>query len=156
MVDGEKGIIAGHGRLAAARKLGLKEIPVIELKHLSETQKKALILADNKLALNSGWDNEMLALELEELELEGYDLNLIGFSPEEVNALNVKNEGQDQDLKFGNLADKFLIPPFSVFNAREGWWQERKRTWLNLGIKSEEGRDIAPTNVSKNLSLIHI
>ena len=65
LVDGEKGIIAGHGRLAAARKLGLKEIPVIELKHLSETQKKALILADNKLALNSGWDNEMLALELE-------------------------------------------------------------------------------------------
>jgi DNA modification methylase len=90
LVDGEKGIIAGHGRLAAARKLGMTEVPVIELAHLTNTQKKALILADNKLALNAGWDNEMLILELQELELEGFDLELTGFSPDEVNALNPK------------------------------------------------------------------
>lgn len=87
LVDGEKGIIAGHGRLAAARKLGMSEIPVIELAHLTDTQKKALILADNKLALNAGWDNEMLAIELQELELEGFDLDLTGFDPDEISAL---------------------------------------------------------------------
>ena len=87
LVDGEAGIIAGHGRLAAARKLGLKKIPVIELSHLSPTQKKALIIADNKLALNAGWDNEMLALEFEELELDGFDLALTGFGEDEIDAL---------------------------------------------------------------------
>ena len=87
LVDGAKGIIAGHGRLAAARKLGMTEVPVIELAHLSETQKKALILADNKLSLNAGWDNEMLMLEIKELELEGFDLGLTGFDAEELEAL---------------------------------------------------------------------
>jgi DNA modification methylase len=90
LVDGEKGIIAGHGRLAAARKLGLTELPVIELAHLTDIQKKALILADNKLALNAGWENEMLLLELQELELEGFNLELTGFDPDEINALNVQ------------------------------------------------------------------
>jgi DNA modification methylase len=87
LVDGEAGIIAGHGRLAAARKLGMKKIPVIELSHLSPTQKKALIIADNKLALNAGWDNDMLALEFEELEIEGFDLALTGFGEDERDAL---------------------------------------------------------------------
>lgn len=87
LVDGTNGIIAGHGRLAAARKLAMDAVPVIELAHLTETQKKALILADNKLSLNADWNNEMLNLELEELKLEGFDLNLTGFDPEEVAAL---------------------------------------------------------------------
>jgi len=87
LVDGENGIIAGHGRLAAARKLGLEEVPVIELAHLTEIQKRALIIADNKLALNADWDNEMLALELEELQLEGFDLALTGFDEDELNKL---------------------------------------------------------------------
>ena len=98
LVDGEAGIIAGHGRLAAARKLGLKKIPVIELSHLSPTQKKALIIADNKLALNAGWDNDMLALEFEELNIEGFDLDLLGFDETEINKLN-KNENYDDEIK---------------------------------------------------------
>jgi DNA modification methylase len=88
LIDGESGIIAGHGRLLAARKLGMDKVPVIELAHLSDTQKRALIIADNKLALNAGWDNEMLALEFEELKLEGFDLKLTGFGDEEIDALN--------------------------------------------------------------------
>ncbi len=68
LTDGEKGVIAGHGRLAAARKLALSEVPVIELGHLSPEQKKAYILADNRIALNSGWDEELLKLELQELQ----------------------------------------------------------------------------------------
>ena len=98
LVDGEAGIIAGHGRLAAARKLGLKKIPVIELSHLTPTQKKALIIADNKLALNAGWDNDMLALEFEELNIEGFDLDLLGFDETEINKLN-NNENYDDEIK---------------------------------------------------------
>ena len=151
LVDGEAGIIAGHGRLAAARKLGMKKIPVIELSHLSPTQKKALIIADNKLALNAGWDNEMLALEFEELELDGFDLALTGFGEDEINNL-LQNEEEEKEggNGGGNLAEKFLIPPFSTLNAREGWWQNRKKAWLNLGIKSEEGRD-APAGGSPDM-----
>jgi len=64
LVDGENGIIAGHGRLMAARKLKMDKVPTIELKHLTDTQRKALIIADNKLALNADWDNELLTIEL--------------------------------------------------------------------------------------------
>ena len=88
LVDGESGIIAGHGRLLAARKLSLSEVPCIELSGLSETQKRAYILADNKLALNAGWDDEMLRLELGELAAMDFDTLLTGFSDEELLGLN--------------------------------------------------------------------
>jgi len=87
LVDGENGIIAGHGRLMAARKLGHTEVPVIELKDMTETQKKAYIIADNQLAMNSGWDTSMLSLELADLQADGFDLDLIGFDPKELNKL---------------------------------------------------------------------
>jgi DNA modification methylase len=87
LVDGERGIIAGHGRLMAARKLGLTEVPTIELSHLTPAQRRAYVLADNKLALNAGWDDEMLRLELGELRDEGFDLGLTGFEPDEIGTL---------------------------------------------------------------------
>ena len=87
LVDGDKGIIAGHGRLMAARKLGLDKVPVIELKDMTDTQKKAYIIADNQLALNSGWDTSLLSLELEELKDEGFDLELLGFDDKELDKL---------------------------------------------------------------------
>jgi DNA modification methylase len=87
LVDGDNGLIAGHGRLMAARKLGMDKVPVIELAYLSETQKKALIIADNKLALNSEWDNELLMIELQELNNEDYDLSVLGFDQDELDAL---------------------------------------------------------------------
>jgi site-specific DNA-methyltransferase (adenine-specific) len=87
LVDGQNGIIAGHGRLAAARKLGLTEVPVIVLDHLSDAQKKALVIADNKLASNAGWDDEMLRLELGDLQKMGFDATLTGFSTDELDAL---------------------------------------------------------------------
>jgi ParB-like chromosome segregation protein Spo0J len=79
LLDGENGIIAGHGRVMAARKLGIDAVPCIELAHLSPAQKKAYILADNKIALNSGWDAELLKIELTELDEMGFDLELTGF-----------------------------------------------------------------------------
>jgi hypothetical protein len=87
LIDGENGIIAGHGRLMAARKLGYKEVPTIELKDLTETQRKAYIIADNRLALNAGWDNEMLTFELNVLLADGFALEMLGFDPKELDAL---------------------------------------------------------------------
>lgn len=80
-------IIAGHGRVMAARKLGLTQVPVIRLSHLSETQRKAYILADNKLALNAGWDDNLLSIELADLKDLGFDTDLTGFSADEIAAL---------------------------------------------------------------------
>jgi len=104
LVDGSNGLIAGHGRLLAARKLGMDKIPVIELAHLSETQKKALIIADNKLALNSDWDTELLTLELQDLLGEEYDLDLLGFDKDELDALLNVIEGTD------GLTDEDAVP----------------------------------------------
>jgi len=87
LIAEDQSIVAGHGRLAAARKLGLTEVPVVRLSHLSDTQRKAYILADNRLALNAGWDNDLLKLELQELEIEGVDLEMLGFSKEELDGL---------------------------------------------------------------------
>jgi DNA modification methylase len=87
LVDGASGIIAGHGRVLAARKLGLERVPVIELAHMSETQKRAYVLADNQLALNAGWDEALLRLELADLSDLGFDLGLIGFGAGELERL---------------------------------------------------------------------
>ena len=89
LIDEKGGIIAGHGRVLAAQKLGLSEVPAIELAHLSETQKRAYVIADNKLALNAGWDDELLRLEFAELEEAGFDLELTGFSLEEIDGLQI-------------------------------------------------------------------
>ena len=87
LISDDYSIIAGHGRLAAARKLGLAEVPVIKLSHLSDTQRKAYVLADNRLALNAGWDNDLLKLELIELKAKDIDLEMLGFSAEELDGL---------------------------------------------------------------------
>src|SRR5689334_15267591 len=86
LVDAAAGIIAGHGRLRAAKRLGLAEVPVIRLDHLSEAQRRAFLLADNCLALDAGWDENLLALELGELNGLAFDLALTGFSPRELDA----------------------------------------------------------------------
>lgn len=87
LIDDQHSVIAGHGRLAAARKLGLTEVPVIVATGWTDAQKRAYVIADNKLALNAGWDNELLALELGELGDLGFDLDLVGFTDEEIAAL---------------------------------------------------------------------
>ena len=96
LVDGDNSIIAGHGRLLAARKLGYKEVPTIELADLTETQKKAYIIADNKLALNAGWDNEILSIELGSLQSANFDIELLGFDAIELSDLF---EEQIKELK---------------------------------------------------------
>lgn len=87
LIDADGGIIAGHGRVMAARKLGLKDVPCIALGHLTDAQKRAYVIADNKLALNAGWDEELLAVEFADLKDAGFDLELTGFSDEELQAM---------------------------------------------------------------------
>jgi hypothetical protein len=87
LVDSNDGIVAGHGRLAAARELGLGEVPVVVLDHLSDRQKRAYVIADNKLALNASWDVDMLAMEVDALREEDFNLDLLGFSDEELKGL---------------------------------------------------------------------
>lgn len=87
LLDGDNGLIAGHGRLLAAQKLGMEQVPTIELSHMSEAQKRAYIIADNKMALNAGWDNDMLFAEFEDLKDAGYDLELTGFTLDEIDQL---------------------------------------------------------------------
>lgn len=96
LIDKKNTIIAGHGRLLAAQKLGLPEVPCVRLEHLTETQKKAYIIADNKLALNAGWDEELLSLELKGLEEDGFDTSLIGFDEKEM--AQILSEGSKDGL----------------------------------------------------------
>jgi hypothetical protein len=86
LIDKDYGIIAGHGRVLAARKLDLKEVPCIRLEHLTETQKKAFIIADNKIALNADWDQELLTIELDALLADGFAMEILGFDAEELQA----------------------------------------------------------------------
>ena len=145
ITDGQNGIVAGHGRVMAAQKLGLDTLPTIDAAHLTEAQRRAYVLADNRLALDAGWDNDLLRIELQDLDASGFDLSLTGFEIDEIAALDMLAEaeilpGEGDNPSTMSLADKFGIAPFSVLNAREGWWQNRKRAWLALGIKSEMGR----------------
>ena len=92
LIDKDNGIIAGHGRLMGAQKLGLKNVPCIRLGDLSEAQKKAYIIADNKLALNADWDLEMLSIEIEELQALDFDIDLLGFTIDELDAMDANPE----------------------------------------------------------------
>ena len=140
LIDESDNIIAGHGRLLAAAQLGIGEAPCIVIAGLDDKQRRALILADNKLALNAGWDEQLLAVELEGLQ----DMaGLIGFSQAEVDMLlkggTSSGDMTEEEVRI-TLAERFGVPPFSVLDARKGWWQERKAAWVALGIKSEVGR----------------
>jgi ParB-like chromosome segregation protein Spo0J len=111
LTDGDNGLIAGHGRLLAARKLGHKEVPTIELTGLTDTQKKAYIIADNKLALNAGWDDEALKIEIKELSESDFDLTLLGFDDIELaNLFDEKpDEDEEKDLKEESYNEVFNI-----------------------------------------------
>lgn len=109
LTDGENGVIAGHGRLLAAKKLGLETVPTIELSGLSEAQKKAYILADNKIALNSGWDEEILKLELDDLQLQGVNLETVGFLDEELSEL-IASDDQSEPKENEEVPEPELEP----------------------------------------------
>ena len=94
LLDGKNGVIAGHGRLLAAIKMDAEQVPTIDLAHLTDTQKRAYIIADNKLAMNAGWDEETLANELK--DMEDFDLSLLGFSNDELEKYLKENKDDDE------------------------------------------------------------
>jgi len=99
LIDEQGGIIAGHGRLIAARKLGMEEVPTIVLGGLSEAQRKAYVIADNKLALNSAWDEELLKIEMESLSELEFDLEILGFDDSTLEALLDLDAEEDAAVK---------------------------------------------------------
>lgn len=119
LVDGKNGIVAGHCRLLAAKKLGLARVPVIELAYLTEAQKRAYILADNQLAINgSGWDDELLRIELSELKEEDFDLSLTGFEEAEIDRMLAEVE-EEPDIR-GNTDEDAVPEEREETVSREG------------------------------------
>jgi ParB-like chromosome segregation protein Spo0J len=125
LIDGTNSIIAGHGRLMAARKLKMDEVPTIELGHLTDTQRKALVIADNKLALNADWDTTLLTIELDELLKDGFALDILGFNEQEIKTIMQEvnfDAGSEEDQgKLDQLDPKWICCPNcgKEFDARE-------------------------------------
>ena len=137
LIDDTGGIIAGHGRVQAAQMLGLEYVPAIVLGHLTDTQRRAYVLADNKLALNSGWDLNMLQLEIEELKVADFNLDVLGFDPSEINFAEVDysvlEDDEDVDAKVKEMengirkAIQIEFEPQDYSEAQEliKWWRDR-------------------------------
>jgi hypothetical protein len=141
LIDEEGGVIAGHGRIMAARKLGMAEVPTITLEGLSKAQKRAYVIADNKLALNAGWDEETLKIEIEELADERFDLALTGFSQEELANLF------DEDTESGLLADekytaKIQIPIYEIKGKKPSLEEVFNTSKYEYLLKKIESSDI--------------
>jgi hypothetical protein len=140
----------GHGLTEAAIAEGLEEGPTVILKGLTDAEWKQLVINDNRLSELSSWDEAILGLELGALGELGVDMSPFGFGADGSLASlgdftglpggNSGSGGSGAGQATGALAERFGVPPFSVLNAREGWWQKRKAAWLALGIRSEIGR----------------
>ena len=145
IVDKDNIIIAGHTRYYAAKRLKLDQIPIIKADDLTPAQVRGLRIADNKVAEYSSWDNDLLSIEFEELKDLGFDLDLTGFEDFEIDDIlsidiDGDNAGDSLDENRENLQERFIVPPFSILDTRQGYWQERKRIWKQI-IKSGNGRD---------------
>lgn len=140
VVDKDNVLIIGHCWLIACKRLQMKEVPVVRMDELTQEQVDKLRLLDNKLN-ESEWDFDLLAEDVPTLDFSDFDIDWE--LPEE------KEESEQQEK--GSLLDKFLVPPFSILDTRQGYWQERKRAWKALGIKSEVGRDAEclPTSIDE-------
>jgi hypothetical protein len=113
IVDGENGIIAGHGRVMAAKKLGMTELPAVEASHLTDAQRRAYIIADNRLALDAGWDNEMLLIEFTDLQDAGFDILLTGFTDDELADIGLFGDlggGEDDNPYSQKVVSPTYIP----------------------------------------------
>lgn len=131
-VWGDNTVIEGHGRLIAATELGLETVPVIRLDHLTDEQRKAYALVHNKLTMNSDFDADLLAMELDGI----FDLDMSKFGFD----LDADSLSMDSEDRSGNMAERYIVPPFSVLYGNKPDWLKRKRSWIDFGIRSEIGR----------------
>ena len=133
IIDKDYGIIAGHGRLLAAKEEGMTEVPCVFADHLTEAQKKAYIIADNRMAMDAGWDEELLRVEIEALQADAFDLTLTGFDEKELSKLfDDGNETEDDDFDVGEELKK---PVFS--RAGDVWTLGRHRLVCGDSTKAE-------------------
>ena len=131
LIDGEGTIIAGHGRLMAARKLGLDEVPAIVLDHLSKAQQRALVIADNQLALNAGWDMEMLKVEIDALNFDGFELDLLGFDDKELAKILGNEAGKPiQEKDFPEEMENQMLLSFADEQTMEEWYQKAEEAGI--------------------------
>ena len=158
VVDKDMVIIVGHTRYAAAKQLGLTKVPVVVAKDLSEEQARAYRLADNKTNELAKWDEKLFAEEIS--GIEEIDMSLFGFGSIDWDEFeekdNYEEDYHDDSLNYDHenakkLSDTFGAPPVSVLDTKQGYWQDRKRAWISLGLESEIGRKASclPTNLGK-------
>jgi ParB-like chromosome segregation protein Spo0J len=137
LVDGENGIIAGHGRVLAALRLGIEEVPTVDGSDMTETQRRMYVIADNKIALNAGWDEELLMLEIDELRSLGQDIELLAFDPSELKKANVDYsvlDDHDLDDEINDMAKnvrKAIQIEFEIEHYEEA--QELFKFWREEG-----------------------
>lgn len=135
LVDKTNGVIAGHGRLMAAKKLGMDTVPCIKLEHLTDAQRKAFILADNKIALNSGWDYELLKVEVENLSDEDFRLEILGFDVNELNTiLGIEEEIKDDKEISDDGNRNLLLVEFDNEIELENLFNEMQERGFNCKI----------------------
>jgi hypothetical protein len=125
LISEKNDIIAGHGRVLAAEKLGMKEVPCIQLSNLTETQRRAYVMADNKLALNAGWDDELLKLELHALNEADYDLSIIGFDASELSTIMFDDLISEDDKD--DEETNFIVQYNIIFDD-----QEQQDVWFEF------------------------
>lgn len=148
-IDENNVIIEGHGRFIALKELGYDEVEIIRLSHMTDEQKKAYILAHNKLTMNSGFDIDILELELD--DIVSIDMSDFGFEVEDEDYETTEQRVKENDYS-GSLVDDFVVTPQSIFDTRQGVWLDRKRKWKELGIASEVGRE-ENLLLNKNIAL---
>lgn len=140
LVDGDGMIVAHHGVFEALKRGAYDEAKVVYVEGLSPEQVRAFVVADNRLAEISKWDEEGLRAELKALSELGLSMDAVGYEAEDLAKLLALQQEEEQGGRMGSLAASFGVPPFSVLSARAGIWQDRKDAWLALGIQSELGR----------------
>lgn len=132
----DKRIIGGHQRVEAAVAMGMTEIPVV---YVNVSKVDAMVLNEALNRITGRWNEAELALHQEEIRLAGGDLSLTGFTDDEIALLAGTGRMTAAQAK-RKLTERFIVPPFSVLDARQGYWQDRKRAWLALGVAPTEGR----------------
>lgn len=153
LLDGENGIIAGHGRVMAAQKLGESKVPTIELSHMTDIQKRAYIIADNKLALNAGWNNQMLALEIEDLKEANFDIGILGFDQSELKDLFA--EEKEEENAYTQNVNAPTYEPSDVKPEITDLYNDTKAMDLIVSIKesklSEKEKQFLMTAASRHI-----
>lgn len=150
VVDGTFGIVAGHGRHIAAQQLGMDKVPIVQLKHLTQEQRRALVIAENQLALGSSWNMELLSSELHELRNEGFDPGLLGFDDTELAKLIVGTNGSADQA--AEVPDREMTPAEKELMAQA--WRFLAKEWIGM-LRSHKARGFVSSSFTTSALLVY-